>query len=58
MTELAGRSSAKPETSESYFLSWGRGKKVRASVNTHSTRNVEEAKMLSGLRKSLLEHSS
>jgi len=44
-TGLAGLSFAKPETSESYFLSWGRGHKVRAGVNTHSTENVEESKM-------------
>ena len=31
-TGLAGRSSAKPETSKCHFLSWGRGQKVRAGV--------------------------
>ena len=41
-TGLAGRSSAKPETAESDFLSRGRGLKVRADVNTHSSENVEE----------------
>ena len=50
-TGLAGRSSAKPEAIESYFLSWGRGQKVRAGVNTHSTENVEEAIFLSTCRK-------
>ncbi len=44
-TELAGRSSANPETVESYFLSWGRGSKVRADVNTHSIKDVEQASM-------------
>jgi ribosomal protein L11 methyltransferase len=44
-TGLAGRSFAKPKTIESYLLSWGRGQKVRAGVNTHSTENVEESKM-------------
>jgi hypothetical protein len=42
-TGLAGRSSAKPETVESHFLSWGRGLKVRADVNSHSIENNEEA---------------
>jgi hypothetical protein len=43
MTGLAGCSSAKPETNESYFLSWGRGLKVRADVNFHSAENGKEA---------------
>jgi len=40
-TGLVGRSSSNPETSESYFLSWGRGQKVRAGVSTHSTENFK-----------------
>jgi hypothetical protein len=39
-TELAGRSSAKPATVESDFLSWGRGLKVRADINIHSNKNT------------------
>jgi hypothetical protein len=31
---LAGQSSAKPESANGDFLSWGRGFKVRASVKT------------------------
>jgi hypothetical protein len=42
-TEFAERSSAKPKSVSSYLLSRGRGLKVRAGVNTHSSENVEEA---------------
>jgi hypothetical protein len=31
-TGFAGQSSAKPKPPGSYFLSWGRGQKVRAGV--------------------------
>ncbi len=43
-------SSAKPEIIESDFLSWGRGKKVRAGVNTHSNENVEKRKLMNSKR--------
>jgi len=48
MTGLAGHSSAKPETSESYFLSWGERIKGEGGLNTYSTESVEEAKSKTG----------